>query len=67
MTSQEPDPIEAALLERYRKASSAESLEPTEAVRAAILAEGRRIAEQRAAAPPLRSFDTSRPAANQSQ
>jgi Ankyrin repeats (3 copies) len=67
MTSQEPDAIDAALLERYRQASSAEGLEPTEAVRAAILAEGRRIARQRAAAPPLRSFDTSRPAANQSR
>jgi hypothetical protein len=67
MTSQEPDAVDAALLERYRQASSAESLEPTEAVRAAILAEGRRIAEQRAAAPPLPSFDTSRPAANQSR
>ncbi len=67
MTSQEPDAVDAALLERYRQASSAEGLEPTEVVRAAILAEGRRIAEQRAAAPPLRSFDTSRPAANQSR
>jgi Ankyrin repeats (3 copies) len=67
MTSQEPDAVDAALLERYRQASSAEGLKPTEAVRAAILAEGRRIAEQRAAAPPLRSFDTSRPAANQSR
>lgn len=67
MTSQNPDAIDAALLERYRQASSAEGLEPTEAVRAAILAEGRRIAQQRAAAPPLRSFDTSRPAANQSR
>jgi hypothetical protein len=64
MTSQEPDPIDAALLERYRQASRAEGLEPAEAVRAAILAEGRRVAEQRAAAP-LRSFDTSQPAANQ--
>ena len=67
MTSEEPDAVDAALLERYRQASSAEGLEPTEAVRAAILAEGRRIAQQRAAAPPLRSFDTSRPAANQSR
>ncbi len=67
MTSQESDPIDAALLERYRRASSAEGLEPTEAVRAAILAEGRRMAQQRAAAPPLRSFDISQPAANQSR
>jgi hypothetical protein len=67
MTSQEPDAVDAALLERYRQASSAEGLEPTEAVRAAILAEGRRIAQQRAAAPPLRSLDTARPAANQSR
>jgi hypothetical protein len=64
MTSQEPDAADAKLLERYRQASSAEGLEPTEAVRAAILAEGRRIAQQRAAAPPS-AFDTSQPAANQ--
>jgi hypothetical protein len=67
MTSQEPDAVDAALLERYRQASSAEGLAPTEAVRAAILAEGRRIAQQRAAEPSLREFDTSRPAANQSR
>jgi Ankyrin repeats (3 copies) len=67
MTSQEPDAVDEALLQRYRQASSAEGLEPTEAVRAAILAEGRRIARQRAAAPPLHSFDTSKPAANQSR
>jgi hypothetical protein len=66
MTSQEPDAADAKLLEQYRHASSAEGLGPTESVRAAILAEGRRIAQQRAAAPPS-AFDTSRPAANQSR
>ncbi|HEY2677595.1 MAG TPA: ankyrin repeat domain-containing protein [Steroidobacteraceae bacterium] len=66
MTSQEPDAADANLLEQYRHASSAEGLGPTESVRAAILAEGRRIAQQRAAAPP-NAFDTSQPAANQSR
>ena len=65
MTSQEPDHIDAALLKKYREASSAEGLEPTETVRSAILAEGRRIAQQRAATPPLQGFDISQPAANQ--
>jgi Meckel syndrome type 1 protein len=55
------------LLDRYRRASDADVGAPSEAVRTAILAEGRRMAAQLAAntaktAPT--SFDVSRPAAN---
>jgi hypothetical protein len=64
MTSQESDDSDASLLKKYREISSAQGLEPTESVRAAILAEGRRIAQQRAATPPLRDFDISQAAAN---
>jgi hypothetical protein len=66
MTRPESDPNDAQLLERYRKASDADPVAPTEAVRAAILAEARRVAEQAASAPPA-VFDTSQPAANQSR
>jgi hypothetical protein len=52
MTRPESDPNDAQLLERYRKASDADPVAPTEAVRAAILAEARRVAEQAASAPP---------------
>jgi hypothetical protein len=60
----ESDPNDAQLLERYRKASDADPVVPTEAVRSAILAEARRVAAQAASAPPP-VFDTSQPAANQ--
>jgi hypothetical protein len=64
LTRPESDPIDAQLLERYRKASDADPAAPTDAVRAAILAEARRVAEQSASSPqPV--FDTSQPAANQ--
>jgi hypothetical protein len=55
------------LLERYRRASSTETATPSEAVRAAILAEGRRVAELRAKEAPGQKFDASRPAANDSR
>jgi ankyrin repeat protein len=55
------------LLERYRRASDTEAAAPSEAVRAAILAEGRRAAEQRAKEVPGQLFRASRPAANDSR
>ncbi|HSZ07493.1 MAG TPA: ankyrin repeat domain-containing protein [Steroidobacteraceae bacterium] len=60
------------LLERYRRASATLDAAPSDQVRAAILAEGRRAAderaaEQRAAAPAPQAFDASRPAANDSR
>ena len=65
MTPQESDSADAALLERYRRASAAQGLEPTQAVRAAILAEARRVAQERSGQGALKSFDVSQPAANQ--
>jgi hypothetical protein len=56
-----------ALLERYRRASDADTAAPSEAVRAAILAEGRRAADARAKDLRGQPFDTSRPAANDSR
>jgi hypothetical protein len=70
MTSQRNGETEDKdLLERYRRASGNEASAPSDAVRAAILAEGRRVAERltqeshakRESKTPL---DTSRPAAN---
>ncbi|MDP9088056.1 MAG: ankyrin repeat domain-containing protein [Pseudomonadota bacterium] len=55
------------LLERYRRASDTKPTAPSEAVRAAILAEGRRVAEQRAIATSQQPFDVSRRAANDSR
>jgi Ankyrin repeats (many copies) len=52
------------LLERYRRASDSEAAAPSEAVRAAILAEGRRVAAQQAIRAPKHTVDSSRPAAN---
>jgi Ankyrin repeats (many copies) len=52
------------LLERYRRASDSEAAAPSEAVRAAILAEGRRVAAQQATRASEPKFDSSRPAAN---
>jgi hypothetical protein len=43
MTSKESQQ-DKELLERYRRASGTEAAAPSEAVRAAILAEGRRVA-----------------------
>lgn len=63
--SNEPEPDDDALLERYRRAGAAEPLAPTDAVRAAILAEAARVATKQRPAPVLTQFDTSVPAANQ--
>ena len=63
--SNEPEPDDDALLERYRRASAAEPLAPTDAVRATILAEAARLAAAQRPAPALTLFDTSVPAANQ--
>ena len=55
------------LLERYRRASDTEAAAPSEAVRAAILAESRRVAELRAQEAREQRIDASRPAANDSR
>jgi hypothetical protein len=55
------------LLERYRRASDAQAAAPSDAVRAAILAEGRRAAEQHAKDARGRPIDSSQPAANGSR
>jgi Ankyrin repeats (many copies) len=55
------------LLERYKRASDTLDAAPSDVVRAAILAEGRRAAEQRATETPRQTFDVSRPAANDSR
>ena len=55
------------LLERYKRASDTLDAAPGDAVRAAILAEARRVAEQRATETPRQTFDVSRPAANDSR
>jgi Ankyrin repeats (many copies) len=55
------------LLERYRRASDTDTAAPSEAVRAAILAEGRRAADARAKELRGQPFDASRPAANDSR
>jgi hypothetical protein len=54
------------LVERYRRASGDQAAAPSAAVRAAILAEGRRAAEQHARAGG-RPFDLAQPAANDSR
>jgi ankyrin repeat protein len=66
MTSNDNAP-DRELLERYRRASGTETAAPSEAVRAAILAEGRRVAELRAKEARGQPLDASRPAANDSR
>jgi hypothetical protein len=66
MTSQD-NGQDKELLERYRRASETETAAPSEAVRAAILAEGRRAADARAKEMRGQPFDASRPAANDSR
>jgi hypothetical protein len=63
MTSKE-SAQDKELLERYRRASGTEAAAPSEAVRAAILAESRRVAELRAQEAREQRIDSSRPAAN---
>ena len=60
------DTRDEELLARYRRAS-ADAAGPSEAVRAAILAEGRRAADELAKRAPPRVIDVSRPAANDSR
>jgi hypothetical protein len=55
------------LQERYKRASDALDAVPSDAVRAAILAEARRAAEQRATETPRQTFDVPRHAANDSR
>jgi hypothetical protein len=55
------------LLERYKRASDTKPAAPSEAVRAAILAEGRRVAQQHANSASQQPFDVSRRAANDSR
>jgi Meckel syndrome type 1 protein len=55
------------LLERYKRASDTEAAAPSDAVRAAIIAEGRRVVEQRAKSASQQPFDVSRRAANDSR
>jgi Ankyrin repeats (3 copies) len=66
MTSKENSPDEE-LLARYRSASETQVSAPSEAVRAAILAESRRVAAELAKKAPQHPFDASRPAANDSR
>jgi Ankyrin repeats (many copies) len=64
------DDADKELLERYRRAGDKQGAAPSEAVRAAILAEAHRAAEQRAEdarGPRGRPFDSSQPAANDSR
>ena len=57
------DTRDEELLARYRQAS-ADGTGPSEAVRAAIIAEGRRVADELAKRAPQQIIDVSRPAAN---
>jgi hypothetical protein len=66
MTSTD-SPQDKELLERYRRASDSEAAAPSEAVRAAILAEGRRVAAGQANRASAHTLDASRPAANDSR
>jgi hypothetical protein len=59
-----PDDKDADLIARYRQASQAQGATPSASAREAILAEGRRIAAERAELA-QHPFDTKQPAANQ--
>jgi hypothetical protein len=60
------DTHDEELLARYRRAS-ADAAAPSDAVRAAILAESRRVAAELAKQAPRQPFDVARPAANDSR
>jgi len=60
------DTRDEELLARYRRASE-DAARPSDAVRAAILAESRRVAAELAKQAPPPTFDVSRPAANDSR
>jgi hypothetical protein len=66
MSSNE-DTRDEELLARYRRASADGTGRPSDAARASILAESRRVADELAKRAPLPGFDTSRPAANDSR
>jgi len=55
------------LLARYRRASDADAAGPSDTVRAAILAESRRVADELAKQAPRQPFDAARAAANDSR
>jgi hypothetical protein len=61
------DTPDQELQARYRRASDSDAAAPSDAVRAAILAESRRVADELAKKAPQHSFDMSRPAANESR
>jgi hypothetical protein len=64
--TQNDDTRDEELLARYRRAS-ADARAPSDAVRAAILAESRRVADELAKQTPRQPFDIARPAANDSR
>jgi hypothetical protein len=64
--SPDDDIRDEELLARYRRAGK-DAPGPSDAVRAAILAESRRVADELAKQPPRPSLDVSRPAANDSR
>jgi hypothetical protein len=64
--TQNDDTRDEELLARYRRAG-ADAPGPSDAVRAAILAESRRVADELAKQTPRQPFDVSRPAANDSR
>jgi hypothetical protein len=64
--TQNDDTRDEELLARYRRAG-ADAPRPSDAVRAAILAESRRVADELAKQTPRQPFDVSRPAANDSR
>jgi hypothetical protein len=66
MTPNDDTPDEE-LQARYRRASDSDAAAPSDTVRAAILAESRRVADELAKKAPQHSFDMSRPAANESR
>ncbi|HEX3603367.1 MAG TPA: ankyrin repeat domain-containing protein [Steroidobacteraceae bacterium] len=55
------------LLDRYRQAGDKDAAAPSDAVRSAIFAESRRVAEELATKRSAHPFDVSRPAANDSR
>jgi ankyrin repeat protein len=67
MSTHEPEDSDGDWVKRYRQASDTETAVPSPVTREAILAEGRRVAAQRAANPTTHRFDPKQPAANQAR
>jgi hypothetical protein len=67
MSTHGPEDSDGDWVKRYRQASDTENAVPSPATREAILAEGRRVAAQRAANPATHRFDPKQPAANQAR